>query len=138
MATDPREAIIAASQFGAGSTTWAPATWHVGLSKTTSNDDGSNFTEPVGFNYARVAKTNNTTNWPAPTTLLGVTTLSNGTAITFPVPSGLWGLIVEVGFFTASTGGVPQFVKELDVPITVQSGNSPVEFAIGQLVLPWD
>lgn len=138
MATNPREAIIADSQFGGGGHTWAPSTWYLGLSKTTPNDDGTNFTEPVGLGYSRVAVTNNTTNFPAAVTNLGITTKTNGAAFTFTNPTGLWGLLTDLGWFTALTGGVPQYVKELDTPITVQNGNTPVQFAIGQLVMPWD
>jgi hypothetical protein len=138
MASDARERLIADSQFGGGATTWAPATWYVGLSITQPNDDGSNFTEPVGFAYARVAMVNNNTNWPAATTVSGVTNKSNGVAITFPNPTGNWGLIIFWGVFVAATLGLPEFTNPLDTAITPQNGNTPVQFGIGQLVLPWD
>lgn len=138
MAVDIQEALIADSQFGGGATTWAPATWYFGLSITQPNDDGSNFTEPVAAAYARVAMVNNATNFPPAATVAGVTTKSNGVAITFPNPTGLWGLIIYWGCFIGPTGGVVRYFNPLDVPITPQNGNTPVQFAINQLVLPWD
>jgi hypothetical protein len=131
--------VIADSQFGAGAISGvAPATWYLGISTTTPNEDGTGFTEPSGGSYARVAITNNSTNFPAAATVSGVTRKANGTAFTFPNPTGNWGAIVEYGFFTASSGGTPEYTNPLDTTITVQSGNTPVEFAIGQLSMPFD
>lgn len=137
-ATDAREIIIANSQFGSGSTTYSPSSWWVGLSTTTPNDDGTNFTEPVGGSYAREEVLNNSTNWPAATTTDGITTKSNGVAITFTDPTGSWGTLTHYGLFTASSGGTPQFTNPLDNAVTVQSGNTPVEFAIGAIAMTWD
>lgn len=136
-AHDSRERAIADSQFGGGATSWAPATWYIGLSTTQPNEDGSGFTEPSGNGYARVPMTNNTTNWPAATTVGGTTTKSNGAKITYPNPTGGWGQVIYWGAFTASTGGTPEYSNPLDAPISPRSGNSPVEFDVGQLVLPW-
>jgi hypothetical protein len=115
-AVDTQEVLIANSQFGGGATTWAPATWYVGLSTTTPNEDGTGFTEPVGGSYARVAVTNNTTNWPAATTSSGVTSKANGTVIQFTNPTGT-------------------YFNPLDASISPKSGNSPVQFDVGALVL---
>lgn len=137
-ASDSRERLIADSQFGGGATTWAPGTWFQGISLTIPNDDGTNFTEPVGGNYGRVAKTNNATNFPPATTTAGITTKTNGTAITYPNPSAAWGPIRAYGWFTAATGGLPEYTNELDDPITVGATNTPVEFAASTLAMPWD
>jgi len=134
-ASDLRERLVLDSQFGGGVTTWAPATWYVGISTTQPNDDGTNFTEPVGGAYARVAATNNATNWPAATTTAGATTKKNGVAFTFPTPSANWGAIGWYGLFTAATGGSPEYTNPLDTTITVNNGNTPVEFAISALVI---
>lgn len=134
-ASEARAKLVADSQFGGGSTSWAPATWYVGLSKTAPNADGSGFTEPVGASYARVAVTNNATNWLAAITSNGAAVKSNGAKITFPNPTGEWGVMAYVGLFTASSGGTPQYSNPLDAAITVKAGNSPVEFDIGQLAL---
>ena len=128
-----RERVIADNQFGSA----APATWYVGLSTTEPSDDGTNLVEPVGGSYARVAVTNNATNWPAATTVAGVTTKANGAKVTFPNPTGNWGALRAYGIFTAASGGVPEFFNLLDSPITAQSGNTPVEFDVGQIVTEW-
>lgn len=137
-ATDTRERAIADSQFGGGATTWAPATWYLGLSTTAPNEDGTGFTEPVGGAYARVSITNNATNFPAAVTTTGTTTKTNGIKFTFVNPTGTWGSISYYGFFTASSGGTPEYWNPLDVSITVKNGNTPVEFDIGQLIMQWD
>lgn len=133
-ANDSRERAILDSIFGSGS----PATWYVGLSTTLPSDDGSGFTEPVGFSYARVAKTNNVTNWPAAATSSGRTIKVNGTKITWPDPTGAWGTLVAVGFFTASSGGTPEIVQLLDATIAPTSGNTPVEFDVSALEIEAD
>lgn len=137
-ASDARERAIADSQFGGGATTWAPATWYLGLTTTTPSDDGASFTEPSAGAYARVAVTNDAVNFPAATTVSGVTSKKNGAKLTFANPTGLWGLISHFGWFTALTGGTPEYTFPLDTPITVQSGNTPVEFDVSQLVMNWE
>ncbi len=77
--------------FGAATYTPTP-TIHVGLSTTTPNDDGTNVTEPAGGSYARVAVTNNLTNWPA----ASGGQKSNGTVITFPTATASWGTATYV------------------------------------------
>lgn len=137
-AHNARERAIADSQFGGGATSWAPATWYLGISTTVPNDDGTNFTEPVGGAYARVAITNNATSFPASTTVNNDTVKSNGIKFTFPNPTGVWGNIVYYGFFTAASGGTPEYSNPLDAAVTVRSGNTPVEFDIGQLQMSFE
>lgn len=128
-AKDAEERLILDSRFGSGS----PATWYVGLGTTTSSEDGTGFTEPVGNAYARVAVTNNVTNFPAASTTANKTVKRNGTAITWPNPTGSWGLLGEVGFFDVSTGGTPRYTQGIDDPIAPKSGNTPVELAPNEL-----
>lgn len=137
-ATTPREALIADSQFGGGATTWAPATWYLGLSTTTPQNDGSGFSEPTGGSYARVAITNNAVNFPAAVNTDGITRKRNGAKFTFPNPTGSWGNIVAWGLFTAASGGTPQFVQALDAVISPRSGHSPVEFDVNELEMTWE
>lgn len=137
-ATDAREVLIANSQFGGGATTWAPGTWYLGLSTTTPADDGTGFTEPSGGGYARVAVLNDSTRWELASTSGGVTSKANKTAFTFPNPTGNWGQITHYGFFTASSGGTPEYTNPLDTSINPKTGNTPVEFAAGQLVMTFD
>lgn len=134
-ASDTRERLIADSQFGSGATTYSPATWYCGLSTTGPNDDGSGFTEPVGSGYARVAVTNNATNFPAASTTSGTTTKRNGAAVTFPNPTGSWGALGWYGWFTASTGGTPEYTNPLDASISPKNGNTPVEFAASAITM---
>lgn len=134
-AVDSRERLIADSQFGGGATTWAPATWYLALSSTTPAADGSGFTEPVGSAYARVAITNNTTNFPAATTSAGLTTKSNGATWTFTNPTGTWGIMTHIGFFTASSGGTVDYWFKMDGALTVFSTSTPVQFDIGLLIM---
>jgi hypothetical protein len=68
-ASDARERAVLDSIFGSSN----PVTWYVGLTKAVPNDDGTGFTEPVAMGYARVAYTNNTTNFPAAVTTSGRT-----------------------------------------------------------------
>jgi hypothetical protein len=99
-----------------------PATWYVALL------DASD-TELSGNGYARVAVTNNTTNFPTPTT--GQNSIS--IEVTFPVATGDWTEAVKVGLYTASSGGTREFKTLLEEPATVLDG---VEFFIpaGSLV----
>lgn len=133
-ASDARERAILDALFGSGS----PATWYFGVSTTAPNDDGTGFTEPVGGSYARVAKTNNVTNFPAAATVSGVSSKTNGTKITFPNPTGNWGALIWYGIYTASSGGTPEFVFPLDTAITATTGNTPVELDIGQISIVCD
>lgn len=137
-ATDARERAIADSQFGGGSTTWAPGTWYLGLSTTVPNEDGSGFSEPSGGSYGRVSIANNATSFPPAAMENGVTVKKNGIKFTFPDPTASWGTIAYYGFFTTSSGGVPQYFGALDTTISPKNGNTPVEFDIGQLVMAWD
>lgn len=78
-----------------------PATLHVALYTAAPTVAGGG-TEVTGNGYARVALTNNATNFPAAAS----GAKSNGTAITFPNPTGSWGTaVVAVGLLDASNGG---------------------------------
>lgn len=79
----------------------APATVYVALFTAVSADGGT-FTEVSGNAYARVALTNNQTNWPA----LAAGLKSNGVAATFPqaTPAG-WGEVRGWGIYDASSAG---------------------------------
>lgn len=124
---------LADSRFGSGS----PAVWYIGISTTVSSPDGTGFTEPVGGSYARVAVTNNATNWPAAVTASGRTTKKNGTPATFANPTGSWGKIAEWGAFLTSTGGTPVYSNAVNDEILPRAGLSPVEFAAQTLEMVW-
>lgn len=106
----------------------APATLYVGLSTTTITDAGGNITEPSGNNYARLAVTNNATNFPA----AAAGSKSNGTVLTFATPSGTWGTVVDFFVADAASGGNILAYGTLTASQTISSGNI-VTFAIGAL-----
>lgn len=151
-AIDIRERYMANLQFGSGAITGVddtglpvaglvPGTWYCGLSTTQPNEDGSNFTEPVGMGYLRAQVANTALNFPPARTDGGITTKWNGNLIKFNDPTGLWGNIGWYGWFNTNSTGptiLPQFWNALDTPITVQNGNTPVQFDAGQLIMVWD
>lgn len=137
-AHNARERTVADAQFGSGAGLGAPATWFLGISVTTPNEDGTGFTEPVGGSYARVSIANNATNFPAATTVSDETRKTNGTKFTFVNPTGTWGIATYWGLFTALTGGLPEYSDPLDAAIAIRSGNTPVEFDIGQWIITFD
>lgn len=105
-----------------------PATRYLGaflVNPTASN--GSGFTEVTATGYARLAVTNNTTNWPNTTTAVK----SNGVDMEWPVATHNWGTIIGIGIFNALTGGNP--VDWFDgVTETINATNS-LRIRAGQL-----
>lgn len=112
-----------------------PATLYVGLSTTTPAQTGTGFTEPAGSGYARVAVTNNTTNWVAagsqPATGYE---MENGTAITFPAATGSWGTVTYFGIFDAATAGNLLAYGALTTSQTISSGDT-ASFAVDALTV---
>ena len=95
---------------------------------TTAGPSDSN--EVTGTNYARVAVTNNTTNFPN----ASARSKSNGTVITFPTPgAGGWGEVTHVSLSDQpdDTGNM-YGVAELAIPNTINQ-NNPVTFPVGDL-----
>lgn len=128
-ATDTEENDILKARFG-GATPTQPATWYVALTTTTPTDSAAG-TEVTGGSYARVAVTNNTTNFPAPTT--GV--VSNGTAITFPAPTANWGTVTHFELWDAASAGTRRYWGALTTSRTVNNGDSAPSFAVGALTV---
>lgn len=114
------------SLFGSGT----PATYYVGLSTTLPTNTGTNVTEPSGGSYARVAVTNNSTNFPAAVSRAK----ANGVAIAFPTASGSWGTVQWYILMSASTSGTFYGWGPLAGPASIVSGQA-VQFAIGDLDL---
>ncbi|WP_404422924.1 hypothetical protein [Nibricoccus sp. IMCC34717] len=106
-----------------------PATLYVAL-YTVAPTVGGGGTEVAGNGYARVAVTNNATNFPA----ASAGAKSNGTAITFPNPTGSWGgAVVAVGLLDASSGGnLLYFAALTDQTKTFTTGDT-ASFAAGSL-----
>lgn len=118
-------------QFGGPNYT-RPATVYVGLYTVAPTDAGGG-TEVVGGSYARAAVTNDATNWPA--AVGGVK--SNGLAITFVTPTGIWGTCTHFGVFDAVSGGNLLRWGPLTVPKTIDPGDI-VSFPATTLVLSED
>jgi len=106
----------------------APATVYFGLYTSNPTDAGGG-TEVSGVSYARVSKTNNTTNFP--NAVSGVK--SNGTSVDFPTAGSAWGSVQSVGVFDAPTGGNLLYWAPLASAIVVPNGGQ-LSFAIGQLI----
>lgn len=106
----------------------APATLYIALSTTTINDDGTGMTEPSGGAYARVASTNNSTNWP--NAVSGAK--ANGTALTFPTATASWGTVIDFAIMDAATGGNMLGYGTLTSSKTIDPGDT-ASFAIGDL-----
>lgn len=119
--------------FSKASNTTVPATLYFGLSSTTPTNTGTNVTEPSTGSYARVAVTNNSTNFPA----ASGRQKANGTAVTFPTATGDWvsgsNLTHFVIYDAASSGNFVGW-GALTTPAPVLNGQQ-ASFAIGALVI---
>lgn len=104
-----------------------PATVHIALFTSAPNDAGGG-TEVSGGDYARVAVTNNDTNWPAASS----GAKSNGTDVTFPTATASWGTVVAFGIFDDPSAGNLLFWSTLTVNKAVSSGDT-VKFATGDI-----
>jgi hypothetical protein len=96
--TDALEVSLADRAFGSAAYT-PPANVHIGASTTRPTDAAGNVTEPAVGAYARVSKTNDTTNFPSGS-LKQVATETQ-----FPVATASWGLLKWVLAYTAATAG---------------------------------
>lgn len=108
-----------------------PATVYLGLWTSALSDasTGSSSGEATFGGYARVAVTNNSTNFPG----ASAGGKSNGSTITFPTPtSGAGQVVTHVGVFDASSSGNLLMWADLTSPITVVVG-SAIYFNAGDL-----
>lgn len=104
-----------------------PATFYIALF-TADPTDAASGAEATGAGYARLAVTNNTTNFPAATgTTPAVKT--NGAAFTFAAATGNWSSganLTHWALFDASSAGNMWHFGALDTPKPVLSGDQPV------------
>lgn len=120
-----------------------PANTYVSLHTASPADDASG-AEVSGNNYARVAVAAALANW-AGTQGAGTTVASSGTngttsnngAITFPTPSGGWGVVTHFGVWDAATSGNLLFYGALSVSKTINADDE-VSFAAGALTFQID
>lgn len=116
-----------------GTAPTVPGTYYVGLSVTTPTNAGTNITEPSGNAYARVAVTNNTTNWPVAATR----SKKNAVAITFPEATGPWGEVTHYVIYKHATStSASDFIGwgNLDTAQTVSTGGV-VQFPVNALTI---
>jgi len=109
-----------------------PATLHVALFTAAPSDTGGG-TEVSGGSYARVAVTNNATNFPA----ASGGAKANGTAVTFPTATASWGTVVAFGIFDASSGGNLLAWATLTTNKTIGSGDT-ASFPVGDIDVTLD
>ena len=121
-ATSYFENVILDAMLGDNAGANMPATVYVALF-TSTPDDGGGGTEvsTSGTGYARVAVTNNSTNWPAATG--GIK--SNGTTITFPTATDSWGQVSYVAVYDAATAGNMLLWGETSATLSPVTGNTP-------------
>lgn len=112
-----------------------PTTLYIGLldGEPTDGDTGSTVSELSGGSYARVAVTNNTTNFGAASG--GVKT--NATTITFPTATADWGIARWAGIFSAASGGSLYGYGPISPARNVLSGQTP-RFTSGTLTVTAD
>lgn len=107
-----------------------PATVYVAAFTAAPTDAGGGTeVSASGTAYARVAVTNNATNWPAASGT-SPASKSNGTAITFPVATAAWGTVVAAAVFDAASGGNLLYWGTLSANKTVDA-NDQLTFPIG-------
>lgn len=106
-----------------------PATIYVALFTSAPTDAGGGV-EVSGGSYARVAVTNNATNWPA----ASGGSKSNGTAITFPAATASWGTVVAVGILDAASAGNLLYWADLATSKSYGAGDT-ARFPVGAIVL---
>ncbi len=115
-----------------GKTTFtAPATTYFALMTVAPTAAGGG-TEATGGTYARVAVTNNTTNWPASSGQ----TQSNGVAINFGTATSNLGTIVAIAEYDAATVGNLITFAALTTSVTINTGQ-PFQIPIGGAVFNW-
>jgi len=111
-----------------GVTYSSPATVWVALYTAAPTDAGGG-TECSGGSYARVSKTNNATNWPN----ASGGAKANGTAITFPAPTGNWGTVLAFAIHDHATADQILYWGLVTPNKTVNASDPAPEFAIGDL-----
>lgn len=114
----------------------APTTVYLALFTVAPNfETGAGGTEvsTTSTGYARLAVSNNTTNFPN----ASAGSKSNGTTLTFATPLTSWGTVVAYGVYDASTVGNLLFGNNLTNSKTINLGDT-VSFAVGALSLTLD
>ncbi len=104
-----------------------PATWYVALSTAAFDPTatGTVMNEVTGGSYARVALTNNTTNFPTGAGSNPVAK-SIAVAVTFPTATADWGVILSAYLVDAATVGNCGYGADAVSPLVQASGSTLV------------
>lgn len=115
-----------------------PATVYIALYTAAPTDAGGGTEVSTGGGslYARVAVTNNTTNWPNATGTTP-TAKSNGTTFTFPTAGADWGTVTAFGIFDASSGGNLLYWATLNSNKLISNGDT-ASFSNGTITISED
>lgn len=115
-----------------GDASWSPpATWYLALFTTLPSAGGTGGVEVTGGSYARIAITNDGTNFSTPSG--GV--VSNSVAIDCGTPSGNWGTIVGAALFDSGTIGAGNMYRVfLASPQIPAPSGTPVTILIGSMI----
>jgi hypothetical protein len=113
-----------------------PTVVYVALSSELYNEaaTGSAFNEIIGAGAARVAVTNNLTNWPSSGTTSQKT---NGTTITFPAATNVWPEARSFYLLDDLTAGNILYGGDLITPRTLQPGDT-ASFGPGAITINED
>jgi len=106
------------------------ATLYLGLSTTEPTDIGANITEPSGGSYARIAITNDGTEWIA----ASAGEKSNANDQEFAEATLAWSTIGWWILMSAASGGVMHHWGKLQTPRVVDAGDI-LRFLAGDLVI---
>lgn len=119
-------------------TDFRSGTVYIALSTAAYSDaaTGASMTEVSGGSYARVAVTNDATNWPAATGT-SPATKANGAAFTFPAATAGWGTVASFYIVDAATNGNVLYGGDLTASKTVASGDTAT-FASASITITED
>jgi hypothetical protein len=107
-------------------------TVYIALSTSPYSDaaTGSAMTEVAAGGYARVAVTNNNTNWPN----ASGGAKSNGAVFTFPAATAGWGTVQSFYIADATSGGNILYGADLTTTRTIATGDT-ASFAVGSITV---
>jgi hypothetical protein len=109
----------------------SPVTVYIALfTADTALISGTLTNEVSGGSYARVAVTNNTTNWPTTSSQ----SKTNGTAFVFPTATGSWGTVTAFAILDASSGGNVLYWGDLTTSKSISSGDT-AQFASSSITI---
>ena len=103
-----------------GGTAYTPSGTKYCALMTAAPTAGGGGTEVSSGSYARVAVTNNTTNFPNAASQIK----RNATAITFPTPTADWGAIIGAAWYDNTSGGNLLSYGPFGTTRTVLNGDS--------------